>query len=135
MIAEWAHLVFVEAAGGRGGASYGLALAWHREGGIAGFCDDLTVYVTGDVYAAPCNSGQPGEIGRSRLTAAQLAQVYAWIDSFKAFELNKKDPATADAMTVRLVFSGVGAKEATDADKQAIANFAQELYMNFAPTS
>lgn len=128
MIAEWAHLAFVEAAGGRSGASYGLAFSWHREGGIAGFCNDLTVYVTGEAYATSCEGGQPQDIGSRRLTADELEQVFGWIDSLNGFEFEQTDPATADAMTIRLVFSGAGEQEATEADQQAILDYAARLY-------
>jgi len=36
-VAEWARLIFDVAESGRSGAAWGLALSWHREGGIAGF--------------------------------------------------------------------------------------------------
>jgi hypothetical protein len=36
MIAEWAKSVYLESVGGRSGASWGLALAWHRDGGLTG---------------------------------------------------------------------------------------------------
>ncbi|HEX7975791.1 MAG TPA: hypothetical protein VF498_15380 [Anaerolineales bacterium] len=128
MIAEWAHLIFVEGAGGRSGATYGLAFAWHREGGIAGFCDDLSVYVSGEVDATSCKSPTPSNPARARLSVDQLTQVYAWVDSFKNFEVSQKDPATADAMTIRMVFSGNGQKDATQADQQAVLDFASSLY-------
>jgi hypothetical protein len=132
MIAEWAHWVSVEAAAGRGGASWGLAFAWHREGGIAGFGDDLAVYVTGEVFATSCKGGQPDDLGRGYLTAPQLQQVYGWLDSLQNFYVEHTDPATADAMTVRLVFSGTGAAEPTDADQQAIQDFAAALFARFS---
>lgn len=128
MIAEWAHLVFVEAAGGRSGAGYGLAFAWHREGGVAGFCDDLSVYVTGEADATSCKSTQAARPLRVRLSVDQLTQVYAWVDSLKNFEMSQKDPAIADAITVRMVFSGNGQKDASQADQQAILDFASSLY-------
>src|SRR5690349_8826421 len=31
-------------------------LTWHREGGIAGFCDDLTVYADGSFTVANCTA-------------------------------------------------------------------------------
>lgn len=36
MIAEWARSVYLESVGGRSGASWGLAPAWHRDGGLTG---------------------------------------------------------------------------------------------------
>lgn len=129
MIAEWARLVALEAEGGRSGASYGLVLAWHREGGLKGFCDDLEVYADGRAYATSCKGGTPQELGRRRLTADELAQVFAWVDAYKSFEYGHKDPATVDAMTVRLVFSGAGAGEV---DPQPVLDFAATLYQSIA---
>lgn len=132
MVAEWARLTALDAAGGRSGASYGLALAWHREGGIAGFCDDVTVYVTGDVTAVSCRTEQFRELGRGRMTADQLQRFFEWLDALRPFEVDQTDPAATDAMTVRLVFSGAGAAEATDTDKQAIQDLAAQLFDTFS---
>jgi hypothetical protein len=131
-LAEWARLVQIEAAGGRSGASYGLAFAWHREGGIAGFCDDLAVYATGEVYASSCAGEQAQDLGSRQLTAEELDQVYVWIDSLQPFEIDETDPAVADAMTIRLVFSGIGQNEPTETERQAILDFAAELYAEFS---
>jgi hypothetical protein len=132
MVGEWARLAALEAAGGRSGAAYGLAFAWHREGGIAGFCDDVTAYVTGDVTATSCKAEQLRELGRRRMTADQLQAMFHWVDALRSFELDQADPATADGMTVRLVFSGVGADEPTDTDKRAIEEFAAQLLDTFS---
>jgi hypothetical protein len=132
MIAEFARLASIEAAGGRSGAAYGLAFAWHREGGIVGFCEDLTVYVIGEVYATSCKGGTPQELGRGWLTAEQAEQVFGWIDRLKNFEIDQTDPAQADAMTIRMVFAGAGDTEPTDEDKQAIQDFAQALLNQIA---
>ena len=128
MIAEWARLVQLEAQGGRGGASWGLAFAWHREGGFAGFCDDLTVYLTGEVWAGSCRGTTPEDLGHFRLSAEQLATLYIWVDTFAPFEYGQRDLATADSMTVYLIFSGAGAQTATEADQALILDFAQHLF-------
>lgn len=127
MVAEWASLVSMEASSGRSGASHGLIFAWHREGGIAGFCDDISVYVTGDAYASSCKGNQPKNLGRRRLDAAQLEKVYGWLDRLESFEINQKDAAQADAMTIRLLFNGAGEAKASEADVQAISTFAAEV--------
>ncbi len=134
MVAEWARLVYMEALAGRSGASYGLSLAWHREGGIAGFCDDISVYLTGEIYATSCKSGAATGLGRSRLDAAQLAQIFAWVDKFKAFEISLSDgEGVMDSMTTYLAFSGAGDEQPTEEDQQAILKFAAELYAGFSP--
>jgi hypothetical protein len=129
MIAGWAGLVALEAAQGRSETSYGLLLTWHREGGLKGFCDDLAVHATGWIYATSCKGNEPVELGRRRLTAEELAQVFAWVDAYKSFEYGHKDPATVDALTVRLVFSGAGMGEA---DPQPMLDFAATLYTSVA---
>lgn len=128
MIAEWARLLWLEAQGGRSGASWGLALAWHREGGIAGFCDDVTVYVTGAVYVTSCRGQQANDLGHFRLDAEQLATLYGWIDTYASFELDHRDAAVADSMTVRLIFSGAGTETASEAEQMLVADFAQNLF-------
>ncbi len=127
LMAEWAQLAALEASLGRSGASYGLALTWHREGGIAGFCDDVSIYVTGEAYVSSCRGDQPRDLGRVRLNSSQLQDLYTWMDTLKGFEFSYTDPATADAMTVSLLFSGMGPAEAADADLQAMQALALDL--------
>lgn len=128
MIAEWARLAVQEASAGRSSAALGLAFAWHREGGIAGFCDDLAVYVTGQLSATSCKNQDADNLGQRRMSADELAQLYPWIDEYAPFEYNHDDGAVADSMQVTLIFSGMGSTEADEATKQAILAFAQELY-------
>ena len=127
MIAEWARLVALEAQGGRSGASWGLVFAWHREGGIAGFCDDVTVYVSGDAYVTSCKGDQPQELGRVRLSSNQLTLIYGWVDALQSFEVEQRGPATADAMTTRIVFSGAGSAAANESIQQEISDLALTL--------
>jgi hypothetical protein len=109
----------------------GPLLTWHREGGIAGFCDDMIVYASGDAYAKSCKGAQTGELRHSRLTGEQVGQVTAWLGQFQPFEVEQTDPATADAMAIRLDFGGKGMAAASDADKQEILEFAAGLYAAF----
>ena len=37
-----------------------LALIWKREGGIAGFCDSMTIFLSGEVYGSQCRSEPNG---------------------------------------------------------------------------
>jgi hypothetical protein len=124
-----ARLVDVQdLSGGTGQTGDGPVLTWHREGGIAGFCDELTVYASGDVYARSCKESQPGELRHTRLTAGQTDQIAAWADRFQSFEIEETDPATADAMTIRLTFAGTGTAPAGNAEKQDMLDLAAELY-------
>ena len=59
-----------------------IALVWHREGGIAGFCDDLSVTTAGAVTGSSCKSNQPQGAMRSSLDASRQAQLQAWLTQF-----------------------------------------------------
>lgn len=128
MIAEWMGMIAQEAAAGHADASWGLAFAWHREGGIAGFCDDLTAFVTGQLDASTCKGETAENLGQRRLTAEELEQLYAWVDEYAPFEYIQDDGAVADSMKVTLIFSGAGSIAADTATQEAIVLFAQELY-------
>lgn len=128
MLAEWANLAHQEAQMGRSGASWGLVLGWHREGGIAGFCDDVAAYVTGTVYLSSCRDEKPEPLGQFRLDGEQLAILFDWLDAFAPFEYEWKDPAQADGMTVSLVFAGRGEQVATGPEQTQIVDFAQNLF-------
>ncbi|MEZ4832874.1 MAG: hypothetical protein R2873_12935 [Caldilineaceae bacterium] len=96
----------------------GSHLAW--EGGIAGFCDDLAIYTTGQAVATSC-SGVASDIA---LSDAQLGQLYAWLDTLQSFEVKQNDPAgAADAMQITLLFDGRGDRAATADEQQAILDF------------
>jgi hypothetical protein len=136
MVAEWANLVYHEALSGHSNASFGLALAWHREGGFVGFCDDISVYLTGEINVTSCKSGITAGLGRSRLDAEQLAQVYSWVDEFSEFELSLSDGEDVeDGLTTYLAFYGAGDKQPTEEEQQNIQKFVADLYAGFSPAS
>jgi hypothetical protein len=99
-------------------------MGWHREGGIAGFCDDLVIYRTGWAVPSSCKAPAAGERLGFRLSEEDLKQVFAWIDSLKSFEAAQKDPSVADAMKETLVFAGEGSAAATAELQQEMTQFA-----------
>lgn len=125
MIAEWLTQVVAEAHGEPGMALWGLS--WHREGGLAGFCDELAIDSTGYAELSTCRGPSSTVVAVRWLTADELAQFYIWLDALKPFEFVQQDPATADALTVRYLFAGRGSREATEAEKQAIAQFGTDV--------
>lgn len=123
MLAEWAQLTYSIAQSGRTGAAWGMAFAYHREGGIAGFCDDVVVYLAG--YAAASSCG--GTNALINLTASQLQQVYDWFDSYRLIDYSYTDPAVADAMTITLAMPGRGDRPADEEAIRSITEFASDL--------
>ncbi|MFZ5922851.1 MAG: hypothetical protein ACOYY3_17550 [Chloroflexota bacterium] len=123
MMAEWARLNYEIALSGRTGAAWGLAFAWQREGGIAGFCDEVAVYLAGHAVVGNCK----GLNVILQLTASQLQQVYDWYDNTGPIDYSHTDPATADAMTITLSMPGAGSAPAGDETIQVINGFCAEL--------
>ncbi|MEZ4682389.1 MAG: hypothetical protein R2932_50110 [Caldilineaceae bacterium] len=105
---------------------FGVGLAPRR--GIAGFCDDVTVYVTGAVYVTSCRGQQATDLAHFRLDGERLTTLYNWIDTYASFEVEQSDAAQADSMTVRLIFSGAGDETASEAEQMLIVDFAQNLF-------
>jgi hypothetical protein len=107
-------------------------LTWHREGGIAGFCDDVTVFANGAYTVASCKdtSAQTGQ-----LTAAQLLQLTRLVNKDQSFENENNDPAVADRMSIKITFKGIGPLEASGEDMATINNFAALLVVQVAPVA
>lgn len=104
-------------------------ITWHREGGIAGFCDDLFILADGNVIARSCNR-QGDRYGT--LSAEQLAQLTEWVAQYASFDAGYRDPAVADAMQVRFSFAGGGEAEADAAAQEAMMQFAGEIFGSLA---
>jgi len=105
-----------------------LALAWKQQGGIAGFCQGLTVYFSGEVYSLDCRAQLDGRMGL--LTQEERTQLYAWIDSLDMTVLDLSDPrGVADGMTRLLDLYGSGSQKPASQEQQLIFSWAQALYL------
>ncbi len=113
---------------GAGGTEATTVLAWAREGGFAGFCDRLSVQSDGVAVALGCRGREPEELGRCRLDAAERARLDQWVAELAPFTWEHTDPATADAMTVRLRLAGRGERETGPEERQAMLALAQALF-------
>ena len=113
-----------------------LALTWKREGGIAGFCDRMTVFLSGEVYGSNCSSEQSEatmKLFADLLTATEQQQFFKWVQEFDQVSLDVSDPAgVADRMIVVVEFHGTGDDQPGDTEKEALLEFAQDLYQQFA---
>lgn len=109
-----------------------LAMTWARDGGIAGFCDRLTVFLSGEVYGSRC-AGQPdGTMGifSDLLTSEQREQFDDWVRQYGELSMDASDPKNvSDRMTITLEFFGTGTQtSAAASDSQELLEFAQSLY-------
>lgn len=104
-------------------------LTWQREGGLAGFCDELAVFGDGRVVVSSCRGGESTELGQGHLRPEQQAQLQDWLVRLRPVDEEQTDPATADAMTTRLTLAGQGQAQPGEAELQALYAFAAALYL------
>lgn len=107
------------------------AMTWKREGGIAGFCDSMTVYLSGEVHASSCKGGQYVEERLiDILSEDEMAKFEERLTKYGNVHIDASDPkGVSDRMVVTLTLMGTGSQQTLSAsDKQELLNFAQELY-------
>jgi len=112
-----------------------VLVTWTREGGIAGFCDHLTVYLSGEVHKTSCKSDQFVEeslIGV--LSETELEKMNEWVESYGSVNIDASDPiGVSDRMVVTLEFMGLGSEETISAaNEQELLEFAQSLYQDLS---
>jgi hypothetical protein len=110
-----------------------VALTWSRSGGIAGFCDSLTIYLSGEVQASNCKSSDMVEKSLSDVLSAQeIATMNQWISKYGTITIDASDPkGAADAMSVKLTMNGTGTTQNMDkASQQLLLTFVQGLYQS-----
>lgn len=108
-----------------------LALVWTREGGIAGFCNRMTVFLSGEVYASDCHTQPEGttKLFADLMTAGEQEHFFNWVRELEQVSLDASDPeGVSDRMIVALEFYGNGQSQPTTADQRALFEFAQNLY-------
>jgi hypothetical protein len=107
-----------------------LVLTWERMGGIAGFCDSVAIFRSGEV------EGQDCKVERAlagRLTAQERAQLEAWLAEYGSVVVdNSVTPVPADFMLLKLTLYGTGSAQPGEAEQQALAAWAQSVYTRLA---
>jgi hypothetical protein len=107
-----------------------VALTWKRSGGIAGFCDSITIYLSGEVQATSCKSGDIVEKPLSDLVSPEeIATLKEWISKYGVINIDASDPAgVADRMTVNLKLVGTGTEKSISPQaRQLLLQFVQDL--------
>ena len=128
MLAEFARIAAGIIEGGREGASYGLALALHREGGLAGICEDSEVTVSGEAFISSCRGATPERLAYGRLTVEELAQLYALLDSTSFFEWSDPTAIAYDGLAQELTFTGRGDVAGGEVEVQALLDLVSAIY-------
>jgi hypothetical protein len=110
-----------------------LGLAFHREGGIAGFCDDLVILLPDQVQVASCVRSPSEASLRAVAREDELARFYRWLEDYGTVTATYQDWAVADAMTITLTLYGRGDRQPIDAERQEMLSWAQILYERIFP--
>lgn len=109
-----------------------LALTWKREGGLAGFCDSLTVFLSGEVYGNRCAPVADGRMSTfaSMLSSPEQARFQSWIMHYGQLSVDASDPkGVSDRMLVTLSLAGTGNQVTlSSSEEQALLEFARSLY-------
>ena len=108
-----------------------LALTWKREGGIAGFCDSLTIFLSGEVYGNQCKSQPNGTEGilKEMLSKTELDLFNKLMTELGQVNIDASDPeGVSDRMSIELNVYGKGTGQLSDADKQELLSMVQSLF-------
>lgn len=108
-----------------------FALTWQRSGGIAGFCDSLTVFRSGEVYGNQCNSQSSGTMGTfdNLLSESEQQQFTQWMTDYRQVTLDASDPkGVADGMTLIVELYGTGKGKPGKPVQDEIFRWAQDIY-------
>jgi hypothetical protein len=114
---------------GQIGADTGIVLSWSRQGGFAGFCDELKVTGVGEATASSCKT--TGARTRT-LSREELQRLNQWREALAKVTITEKDEATADVMTRTLTLTGRGNRQPSDRDKRELLDWAQDVYQRTA---
>jgi hypothetical protein len=108
-----------------------LALTWTRAGGFAGFCDSLTVFLSGEIYGNQCNT-EPNEamgIFSELLTDEEREQIDTWTADYGRATLDQSDPkGTVDGMVNIVELYGLDSGKPAMAVQEDIFLWAQTVF-------
>jgi hypothetical protein len=106
-----------------------VVMQFHRQGGLAGLCDDVSVHADGIIEYHTC--GQP--IHTATLTRDEQKELAGWAGELSQFTFKQEDnPGGPDNLVRELQFTGQGATPATDAQKQMMLEWLERIYSELA---
>jgi hypothetical protein len=102
-----------------------VVLTWQREGGFAGFCDELKIYSTGEVRASTC---KVSAFKLGRLSDEQRKRLSQWISTFGVVAIESKDSPSNDAMILKMTLGGAGKNKPSEADRMMLLDWGQNIF-------
>lgn len=106
-----------------------VVMQFHRQGGISGLCDDVTLHTDGIIEYHTC--GQPAHM--ATLTRSEQTDLAGWVGKLQGFTFKLEDnPGGPDNLVRELRFTGQGAVPATDEQKQNMLDWLEAIYSELA---
>jgi hypothetical protein len=112
-----------------------LGLSWTRQGGIAGYCDEMEIYLPIKVNASTCKpqaNASSADLS-ALISSSEMDRFNQWLYDFGTVTLTQNDPAVTDAMTQTLLLQGYGQGQPDAAQQQAMFNWAQTVFTKTLP--
>ena len=101
-----------------------VVLTWSRNGGIAGFCDEIKIHASGLVVVTSCKSA----LRSFQLTTIQQNLLTGWLSKFGPLDYSYSDPnAVADGMSTALTLVGTGNAKPNEEELRVLLQFASEI--------
>lgn len=105
-----------------------IFVTWKQDGGLAGYCNSLTIYLSGEVHASSCSNVKDTSL-KDLLTPADQTQLKDWQSKFGQVTVDLSDPkGAADAMTRIMTFNGSGSAQPSTDEQHTLYNWAQSLF-------
>jgi hypothetical protein len=101
-----------------------IVLTWSRNGGIAGFCDEIKIHASGLVVVTSCKTA----LRSFQLTTVQQNLLTGWLSKFGPLDYSYSDPnAVADGMSTALTLAGTGDAKPSEVELSTLLQFASGI--------
>lgn len=102
-----------------------VAVTWRREGGIAGFCDEMQIFTNGEVKTRSCRGNAEKTV---KLSSEDLNRLNTWRKRFGNFDIDSNQRGVADGLNVVLSLKGSGSGRPTEAERQEISQWTERIF-------
>lgn len=95
------------------------ALSWTRTGGLAGTCQNLSVFSTGAYLLRDCKTASI--LAQGALTGAQVTYLNAQFEQYTSFDWQSElPPGAADMFSDQVIFYGAGSRVMAATEQQKL---------------
>ena len=105
-----------------------ILLTRKQSGGIAGRCDEMTIYLSGEIHASSCAQTKDASM-KELFTSDDVSQLDQWSAKYGRVLIDLSDPkGAADAMTRTMILYGYGSGQPSQAVQLTLYYWAVATY-------